>query len=98
MIEDANMFNKKLLKTLFDTSKLFLSDDLEDTMSEELKMFSKDMGNIKNAKTACPPFVHEALDYSELRVDSLKKSSSKEEITKNSKETKENCFTVPKIV
>ena len=92
------MFNKKMLKTLFDTSKLSLDAKLEDTMPEELNMFSKDMESIKNVKTACSPYVHEALDYSELRCDIVKKSASKEEITKNSKEIKDNCFTVPKIV
>ena len=98
MIEDTNMFNKKILKTFFDTSKLSLDARLEDTMINELNMFSKDIKGIKNAKTACTPYVHDTLDFSELRGDIVKKSASKEEITKNSKEIKENCFTVPKIV
>ncbi len=92
------MIDKKLTQHLADLSKINFTDEELEKITVQMGDIINLMDKVKEIDSNNPTYTIDAVNYSDLRADEVAESSPNEDILKNSKETKENSFVVPKVV
>lgn len=92
------MIDKKLTQHLADLSKINFTDEELEKITVQMGDIINLMDKVKEIDSNNPTYTIEAVNYEDLRADEVAESSPNEDILKNSKETKENSFVVPKVV
>ena len=92
------MVDKKLTFRLAELGKIGFTDGELEKMAADMKNIIALMDKVRDFDDDVMPYTQDAVGYSNLRRDEYTGSYNSGEITANAKDTKNNCFTVPKVV
>ena len=92
------MINISITRKLAELSKITFSDDELEVLTEEMTEIIKLMDKVKEIESDDEACRIDAVDYDDLRSDSIKESYEREKILENAEEVKGNSFVVPKVV
>lgn len=92
-------FSKKTVNNLYAMNCLTPTNDSElEAISSQLAAFSQGTDGIKSADFEKNCNIDVFCEFNSLREDTVNKSFPVSDITKNSKNVKNNCFTIPKLI
>lgn len=92
------MFDKKMTEHLAKLSMIAFTDDELDIMTEQMRSITALMDKIRDIDGLGEEYTLDPLGYSDLREDAECASLDTGELLKNAKVTKNDSFTVPKII
>lgn len=93
------MLDKKEIKDLAHLSRLILTEEENDLMTDQINKLLNNFANLQKLDTEnVPPTSHAVPTYNVFRDDEVKPSLTPEEVVANGPKVAENCFVVPKIV
>ena len=92
------MIDINITRKLAELSKIAFSDNELGVLTEEMTEIIKLMDKVKEIESEGEACRLDAVDYDELRSDSVKKSYDTEKILENAEEVRGNSFVVPKVV
>ncbi|MBQ0105971.1 MAG: Asp-tRNA(Asn)/Glu-tRNA(Gln) amidotransferase subunit GatC [Armatimonadetes bacterium] len=93
------MLDRKEIDELAHLSRLVLSDDESEKMTEQINKLLNNFASLQKLDTEnVPPTSHAVPTYNVFREDTVKPSLTPEEVVKNGPSAAENCFVVPRIV
>ncbi len=93
------MLDRKEIDELAHLSRLILSDEESEKMTEQINKLLNNFADLQKLDTTdVPPTSHAVPTYNVFREDTVKPSLKPEEVVANGPKVTENCFVVPRIV
>lgn len=92
------MFDTDFAAHLAELSKLNFSNDELEKIAVQMNDIIAIMDKVKEINSSLTPYSAEAVEYKNLRKDTIEPSFETDKILKNAKKKKDSSFVVPKIV